>query len=125
MFYSWFLESGYVWKDGLQSAVRGVYLQNKLPFEVCTKSDWVTVKNYLLVLQCQWIQLKNYFFYKTIMVSEKEGKYGPIPLDCWFYLKEEWVPATRLNKSTVPVQNSYLPDRWSDFLLVYSSSPSS
>lgn len=39
MFYSQLLESGYVGKDGLQSAVRGVYLQNKLPFQVCTGSD--------------------------------------------------------------------------------------
>lgn len=76
MFYSWLLESGYVGKDGLQSAVRGVYLQNKLPFQFCTGSDWVTVKNYLLVLKCQWIQLRNYFFYKTIMASKKKGKYG-------------------------------------------------
>lgn len=74
MFYSWFLESGYVWQDGLQSAVRGVYLQNKLPFEVCTECDWVTVKNYLLDLKCQWIQLRNYFFYKNIMISKKKGK---------------------------------------------------
>lgn len=39
MFYSRLLESSYVGKDGLQSAVRGVYLQNKLPFQVCTGSD--------------------------------------------------------------------------------------
>lgn len=88
MFYSWFLERGSVWKDSLQSAVRDVYLQNKLSSEVCTKSDWVTVKNYLLVLKCQWIELRNCFFYETITVSKKKKrgaevgeKYGTIALE--------------------------------------------
>lgn len=111
MFYPELLESGYVRKDGLQSAVRGVYLQNKLLFQVCTGSDWVTVKNYLLVLKCQWIQLRNYFFYKIIMVSKKKGKYGVTCLDCWVSLREGQVPSARLYKSSIPVQNSYIPEK--------------
>lgn len=127
MFYSWFLESGYAWKDGLQSAVRGVYLQNKLSFEVCTRSDWVTVKNYLLVLKYQWIQLRNYFFFffscKTSVISKKKGKQGTILLEwseCWMCagIAGPLHKASALSGRAQAVQNSRLPDAWPGFLLV-------
>lgn len=46
----------------------------------------MTVKNYLLVLKCRWIQLRNCFFYETISKKKKKKrkereKYGTTNLE--------------------------------------------
>jgi len=80
MFYSWFFESGYVWKDGLQSAVRGAYLQNKLPFEVC--NEWLSDCEELFIsLKMPVDTVKELFFLQTIMDSKKKQKHGTTPLE--------------------------------------------